>query len=126
MKIYDEPPIPPSAAIPGPILANDVASPEIVRALRESPLLRDLTGSVLTRLAAISTIVDAPAETVICRQGDEAGELHLVLDGQLAGFSTAANGTTAIVEVIRTGETLGLATVLARLPRLLGVRTVTP
>ena len=48
-----------------------------------------------------------------------------MVQGQLAGFSTAANGTTAIVEVIRSGQTLGLATVLARLPRLLGVRTVT-
>ena len=57
---------------------------------------------------------------------ETADELIIVLSGQLAGFSTAANGTTAVVEVIRSGETLGLATLLARLPRLLGVRTVSP
>lgn len=100
--------------------------PYILQALRSTPLLRDLTDPVLSRLAAISQIVNAPEDTEICRQGEEADALLIVLDGQLAGFSTAANGTTAVVEVIRSGETLGLATLLARLPRLLGVRTVTP
>jgi CRP-like cAMP-binding protein len=105
-------------------LADD-ASP-IFDALRATPLLRDLSDSVLDRLTAISKIVNAPEDTEICHQGEAANELFIVLGGQLAGFSTAANGTIAVVEVIRTGETLGLATLLARLPRLLGVRTVTP
>ena len=98
----------------------------ILQALRTSPLLRDLIDPVLERLAAISTIVNAAADAVICRQGEAANELLIVLDGQLAGFSTAPNGTTAVVEVIRSGETLGLAALLARLPRMLGVRAVTP
>lgn len=114
-----------SAALTSPILAGEAGTPELIRALRDTPLLRDVAPSVLTRLAAISKIVDAPAETLIYRQSHAADELIIVMDGQLAGFSTAANGTTAVVEVIRSGETLGLATVLARLPRLLGVRTVT-
>ncbi len=80
----------------------------------------------MAMLAAISKILDVSEDTVICRQGEAANELLIVLDGQLAGFSTAANGTTAVVEVNRSGDTLGLATLLARLPRLLGVRTVTP
>ena len=98
----------------------------ILQALRSTPLLRGLNDAVLGRLAMISKIVNAPEDTEICRQGTEADELLIVLDGQLAGFSSARNGTTAVVEVIRSGETLGLATLLARLPRLLGVRTVTP
>jgi CRP-like cAMP-binding protein len=114
------------ATLSCPALENHVDDVGIVFALNSSPLLRDLSLDVMTRLAEISKIVDAPADTVICRQADAADELIIVLDGQLAGFSTAANGTTAVVEVIRSGETLGLATVLARLPRLLGVRAVTP
>jgi CRP/FNR family transcriptional regulator, transcriptional activator FtrB len=97
----------------------------ILQALRATPLLRELSEPVLDRLAAISKIVNVAEDTEICIQGEAADELLIVLDGQLAGFSTAANGTTAVVEVIRSGETLGLATLLARLPRLLGVRTVT-
>ena len=98
----------------------------MLQALRTIPLLRQLPDPVLLRLAAISRTVSVAEDTEICRQGDPADELIIVLDGQLAGFSTAANGTTAVVEVIRTGETLGLATLLARLPRLLGVRAVAP
>jgi CRP/FNR family transcriptional activator FtrB len=115
-----------STALTSPSLASDTGNAGIIQALRETPLLRDLPDVVMTRLAAISEIVDSPAEVEICRQGASADELIIVIKGQLAGFSTAANGTTAVVEVIRSGETLGLATVLARLPRLLGVRTVTP
>jgi CRP/FNR family transcriptional regulator, transcriptional activator FtrB len=97
----------------------------IVAALRMTPLLRDLPDAVIDRLAAISKVVIVPEDTEICRQGDSAEEVFVVLDGQLAGSSASANGSTAVVEVIRSGETLGLATVLARLPRLIGVRTVT-
>jgi CRP/FNR family transcriptional regulator, transcriptional activator FtrB len=96
----------------------------IVEALRMTPLLRDLPDAVLDRLAAISKIVDVPEETEICRQGENAHELLIVLDGQLAGSTSTANGSTAVVEVIRSGETLGLATVLARLPWMIGVRSV--
>lgn len=98
---------------------------DVLLALQSTPLLRDLPNSVMDRLAAISKIVEAPEDRELYQQGGTADQLFIVLDGQLAGFSTAANGTTAIVEVIRAGETLGLATLLARLPRLIGVRTVT-
>lgn len=98
----------------------------IFETLRATPLLRDLADPVLYRLTTISKIVNTPEDVEICRQGDAAGELIIVVSGQLAGFSTAPNGTVAVVEIIRAGETLGLATLLARLPRLLGVRTVTP
>ena len=99
---------------------------QVTRALLATPLLGSLTESVLDRIAAISKIVTLPEDFEVCRQGDPAGELFIVLEGQLVGMSRAANGTIAVVEVIRSGETLGLATLLARLPRLLGVRTVTP
>jgi len=98
----------------------------ILQALKATPLLRDLSEQVLRRLATISKIVNAPEDALICRQGEAANELIIVLEGQLVGFSTAANGTTAVVEVIPAGGTLGLATLLARLPRLLGVRSVSP
>jgi CRP/FNR family transcriptional activator FtrB len=115
-----------SSSLTDTVRSNQSDDPVILQALRTTPLLRDLTDSVLQRLAAISRIVNAPEDAEICRQGEAADELLIVLEGQLAGFSTAANGTTAVVEIIRSGETLGLAALLARLPRLLGVRTVTP
>ncbi len=98
----------------------------IIQALRATPLLRDLDDHVTQRLASISEIIKVPEGTELCRQNELASALFIVMDGQLAGSSMAANGTSAVVEVIRAGETLGLATVLARLPRLLSVRAVTP
>ncbi len=98
----------------------------VIQALRATPLLHDLEDHVTERLAAISTIVVAAEGTELARQGDAAEQLYIVLDGQLAAVNTAPNGTTAVVEVFRTGETLGLATLLGRLPRLLSVRTITP
>jgi CRP/FNR family transcriptional regulator, transcriptional activator FtrB len=118
--------MPNTATLTGRVQAGRADGADILLALRETPLLRDLADPVMARLASISKIVDAPEDTEVCRQGGSADELLIVLDGQLAGFTTAANGTTAVVEVIRAGETLGLATLLARLPRLMGVRTVTP
>lgn len=111
-----------SVSQPVPVLAD---SRTVTQALRGTPLLCDLEDRVMDRLTAISTIVDAPEDTELCRQGEAAGQLYIVLTGQLAGINTAPNGTTAVVEVIRAGETLGLATLLARLPRLISVRTIT-
>ena len=115
-----------SALKTDPGLSRSLDDAQILLALKAVPLLHGMTENVLERLATISTIVNVREDTEICRQGEPADQLFIVLDGQLAGFSMSANGVTAVVDVIRSGQTLGLATLLARLPRLLGVRTVTP
>ena len=74
---------------------------EILQALQGTPLLQGVAEPVLERLAAISQIVVTPEEQELCQQGEPADQLFIVLEGQMAGFSTAANGTTAVVEVIR-------------------------
>jgi CRP/FNR family transcriptional activator FtrB len=98
----------------------------VADALRGIPLLSDLPDAIIDRLAAISKIEMVAEDVTVCQQGDLADTLLIVLDGQLAGSSGPARGATAVVEVIRSGETLGLATVLARLPRLMTVATVAP
>lgn len=115
-----------SALLIRPTPAGRPDRTEILQAFRATPLLRDLGDGVMQRLAEIGKIVSAGENIELCQQGGAADQLFIVLDGQLAAFSTAVNGTTAVVEVIHAGQTLGLATLLARLPRLLGVRTVTP
>jgi CRP/FNR family transcriptional activator FtrB len=95
-------------------------------ALRSTPLFRDLEDPVLARLADISWLTQAPEGAILCRQGEPANPFYIILEGQLSGFSTAANGTTAVVEVIHAGETLGLANVLAGQPRQLSAQVITP
>ena len=108
-----------------PALANQAVDAGIVSAIRATPLLRDLSDAVVARVSLVCSIVHAAADEILCRQGDPADRLFVVLSGQLAAFSTAGNGTTAVVEVIQPGQMLGLASLLARLPRLMGIRTVT-
>ncbi len=95
-------------------------------ALRSTPLLRDLEDRVLARLAEISWLTYAPEGTILCRQGEPTNPFYIILEGQISGFSRAANGTTAVVEVVRAGETLGLANVLAGQPRQLSAEVITP
>jgi CRP/FNR family transcriptional activator FtrB len=114
-----------TAVVPSQSLHAETPDDEtVVQALRATPLLSGLDDRVITRLAGISHIVSVPEGTDLCHQGDMAHVLFIVVEGQLAGTSTAANGTTAVVDVIHAGETLGLATLLARLPRLMSVRTI--
>ncbi|HVY15257.1 MAG TPA: cyclic nucleotide-binding domain-containing protein [Rhodopila sp.] len=95
-------------------------------ALRAVPLLRDLGQAVLDKLAQISVLHYVPEGTIVCRQGEPSNPFYIIIEGQLSGFSTAPNGTTAVVEVIRTGDPLGLANVLAGLPRQLSAQAITP
>ena len=115
-----------TAMLFNPVHAEHLQTHKIIQALRSTPLLRDLDDRVMHRLAGISKIQFVPEGTELCRQGEPAHQLFIVMDGQLAGSSTAANNTTAVVEVIRAGQTLGLSTLLARLPRLLSVHAITP
>jgi CRP/FNR family transcriptional regulator, transcriptional activator FtrB len=98
----------------------------VIQALRATPLLRGLDGPVLDRMAAISKILLVAEGIELCRQGERAEALYIVLEGQLSVSATSANGTAAVVEVIRAGGAIGLATLLAGLPRLLNARTINP
>jgi len=117
--------MPSSALVTGSVTVDKDDRADVMHAMRSTPLLRDLSDAVMQRLALIGKIVTAPADVELYQQGSAADRLLLVLDGQLAAFSTSGNGTTAVVEVVQPGQTLGLATLLARLPRLMGLRTVT-
>jgi CRP/FNR family transcriptional activator FtrB len=96
-------------------------------AIRNTPLLRGLDDRLTDRLAAISQIVAVPQGAEICRQAESADVLFVVLDGQVAASSGGvSNGTAAVVEIIRPGGTIGLASLLGRLPRLLTARAIGP
>jgi CRP/FNR family transcriptional activator FtrB len=92
--------------------------------LRVTPLFRDLDDRVIDRLAIISRIVSVTEDFILCRQGEMAASLFIVLEGQLATSAEAANGTSAVVEVIRPGGAIGLPTLLARLPRPISARAI--
>jgi CRP/FNR family transcriptional regulator, transcriptional activator FtrB len=88
------------------------------------PLFERLDASLHKRIEAISELVTAEQDEVLSRQGAMPEFLHVLLDGQVALTSTAADGTTAVVEVVHPVGHFVLASVLAELPYLMTARAV--
>jgi len=89
------------------------------------PLFERLDAALRARIDAISELVTADAEQVLSRQGAMPEFLHILLEGQVALTSTAADGTTALVEVVHPVGHFVLASILADLPNMMTARTVT-
>jgi CRP/FNR family transcriptional regulator, transcriptional activator FtrB len=88
------------------------------------PLFERLDGSLHEQIDAISELVTGDADAVLSGQGAMPAFLHILLEGQVALTSTAADGTTALVEVVHPGGLFILASVLADLPNMMTARAV--
>jgi CRP/FNR family transcriptional activator FtrB len=89
------------------------------------PLFESLDVSLRTRLEAVTDVVTAKPDEVLSHQGAMPACLHVLLEGQVALSSTAADGTTALVEILHPIDHFVLASVLTRLPYLMTARAVT-
>jgi CRP/FNR family transcriptional activator FtrB len=90
------------------------------------PLFERLNVSLLAQIEAITEMVAARPNEVLSQQGARPQWLHVLMAGQVALSSTAADGTIALVDVLHPMDHFILAAVLARLPCLMSARTVTP
>jgi CRP/FNR family transcriptional regulator, transcriptional activator FtrB len=88
------------------------------------PLFERLDASLHERIEAITEVVSAEAEQVLSHQGAMPEFLYVLLKGQVALSSTAADGTTALVEVLHPIDHFVLPSVLTRLPTLMTARAV--
>jgi CRP/FNR family transcriptional regulator, transcriptional activator FtrB len=84
--------------------------------LRGVPMFEQLDDQVLARLGTVTEHACVGAGTELCREGDTARSLHILLDGLITLSAEAPNGRKAVVEVIRPTRHVVLATVLAKLP----------
>jgi CRP-like cAMP-binding protein len=84
--------------------------------LRQVPMFEQLDDQVLSRLGTVTEHACVGAGTELCREGDTARSLHVLLDGLVTLSTEAPNGRKAVVEVIRPTRHVVLATVLAKLP----------
>jgi CRP/FNR family transcriptional activator FtrB len=89
------------------------------------PLFERLDTDLRARLDAITTVITVLPDAVLSQQGAMPVALHVLLDGQVALSSTAADGTTALIEVLHPIDHFVLASVLSRLPYLMTARAVT-
>jgi CRP/FNR family transcriptional regulator, transcriptional activator FtrB len=89
------------------------------------PLFERLDTDLRAHLYAITTVITVAPDAVLAQQGAMPEALHVLLDGQVALSSTAADGTTALIEVLHPIDHFVLASVLSRLPHLMTARAVT-
>ncbi len=89
------------------------------------PLFESLDAGLQQEIEAITRTVSADPDQVLSHQGAMPDVLHILLEGQVALSSTAADGTRALVEVLHPMDHFVLASVLTQLPYLLTARTVT-
>jgi CRP/FNR family transcriptional activator FtrB len=94
--------------------------------LRLTPLFEGLDERIIGELAGCTQEVSLPENHVLCRQGVAPKHLHVLLEGQVALWGAAPDGSSAVVEVIRPPGYFVLATVLTRLPYMMSARTVAP
>jgi CRP/FNR family transcriptional activator FtrB len=105
-------PLPAAPDRPGPAL------------LRGVPMFEQLDDAALTRLGTITEYACVDEGTELCCEGDAARSLHILLEGMVTLSAGAANGSKALVEVIRPIRHIVLATVLAKLPYAVTVEAI--
>ena len=79
------------------------------------PLFERLEPSLREQIEAVTEVLAVGPNHVLSQQGTMPEFLHVVLEGQVALSSTAADGTTALVEVLHPLDHFVLASVLSRL-----------
>jgi CRP/FNR family transcriptional activator FtrB len=90
------------------------------------PLFERLDAPLHAQIEAISRGVSAEANLALLHQGAMPDCLYILLEGQVALSGTAADGTTALVDVLHPVAHFVLPSVLTRLPHMITASTVTP
>jgi CRP/FNR family transcriptional regulator, transcriptional activator FtrB len=92
--------------------------------LREVPVFATLNDALLAELDAIASVVTARHGDQLCQQGTMPKTLYFILEGRVALSSTAPDGSTAVVEVLRPAEDFVLATVMSSHPYIVSAHVV--
>jgi len=87
------------------------------RFLEGVELFSALSPSVLDRLAEFSTSRSLAANDLLCRKGDEAGQLYGVLSGRLKVVGSSADGREVVFAIIGPGEVTGEIALIDARPR---------
>ena len=94
--------------------------------LQRVPMFAQLDGAILDHLRAISVVADVDDGSELCREGDRAESLQILLEGMVTLSADGPNGRTAVVEVVKPVRHLVLATVLAALPYAMTATAIAP
>ncbi|MBV9250469.1 MAG: cyclic nucleotide-binding domain-containing protein [Acetobacteraceae bacterium] len=105
---------------------NDQVASTIREWLRAQQVFSTLSNTIIDDLASIIQEATLPGAAVLFEQGADATHLYVLLQGQVALWGAAPDGTSAVVEVVHPPDHFVLAPILTQLPHLTSARAVTP
>jgi CRP-like cAMP-binding protein len=95
-------------------------------ALKRLWLFSELADAEIERIRALARAQRYPARQTIVSQGDESGDLFLVIDGRLRVSSCNANGDEVVLSIMGPGDVFGEMALLDGAPRSATVATIDP
>ena len=113
-----------TASVSLPTVVPARSAMDTAELLRLTPLFEMLEDRVVAELAAITHEARIAENVELCRQGEPPRHLHVLLEGQVALWATAPDGSRAVVEVVRPPGYFVLATALTGLPNLMTARSI--
>ncbi len=84
--------------------------------LTNLPLLRELDGDELSRIAAATLQIEAPRGSVLFRRGDPCTGFHIIVSGQIKLALQTAQGAEKVVEILEAGQSFGEAVMFLEKP----------
>lgn len=97
---------------------------ELLQALKNAPLFRDLTDEERRELAACFTSMELKAGGFLCRQGQTSRTLFLIGKGRVEVDAHTASGEHVAVSVLSSGDVLGEFSLLDDEPRSASARAL--
>ena len=95
-----------------------------LRVLATLPLFADVADGELETLARVTRLVEAPAGTVLWREGDEADGLHVVVSGAIKIETRLPAERSIEIATVGPGDVLGEIPLLGGGPRWASARAV--
>jgi CRP-like cAMP-binding protein len=84
-----------------------------------------LASPVLEHVASFADITEVPQGNFLFRKGEMPEALHVLIDGRVSLTGTAADSSTAVINILGPNSSFVLANVLTGAPYLVGAETVT-
>jgi CRP/FNR family transcriptional activator FtrB len=92
--------------------------------LRAVPGFSHLNGDVLEHVAISSDLAEPRPGEVLFREGSPPETLYVLLEGRVSLTGTAADASSAVIDILEPNSSFILANVLADEPYLMGAQTV--
>ncbi len=99
-----------------------ISTLERVLLLREVPIFSELSPEDLERIAEIAREEWYPADTAICREGDEGSSMYIIVDGNLRVVRDL-DGEARVLATRSRGDFVGEMAIIDSAPRSATLRT---